>query len=162
MVAVAIIGILSTVAIVGLSGKRHGRTAYAFAHQVSSVLELARLRAIATHKRQRVSITANSISHLQRTVQGMDTPDSTETWDVMRQLSTPTDIEIASLAAKTHINNNDTVPAVGTGMTGAKIDFLPDGSSEASTVFIRDVNDTQFSRVAVYGLSGTSYVFSDW
>lgn len=158
MVVVAIIGILTGIAVVMIQPDGYARTAHGFGSKVSATLESMRIRATSTRKWQRLEVRLNQVVHLEAESPGMAFPT---TWTAVRIVEAPTGVEVYAKDDRTHIVPDDSVPSLGAGI-GTTIDFAPDGAGDAATIFIRDEADKRRVRVAVYGATGASYVWDEW
>jgi Tfp pilus assembly protein FimT len=161
MVVVAIIGILMTVAVLSIRSTTYAGTPQGFAEKIVSEIEHTRLRAISSRRWQRLHVNADQINHWEASVEGMVKPTDPDAWDLVRSVSAPGDTEVALVDDSTHLYENTGVPAVGSGL-GSVIDFAPDGAGSAATIFVRDRNDRQRFRVAIYRATGTAYVYEGW
>ena len=166
MVVIAIVGVLSAVAVVSVSATTHGGTVHGYAEQISAQGDVARMRAVSQRKRQRLVFDGDSVTHWEATNEGLGAPVD---WNMITVLGVPANVEIAAFSNRAHMSENDAVPSPGTGIP-VFIDFLPDGMAQPegedvaqpATFFIRDVYDKQFARMAMYGATGTTYVFGGW
>lgn len=158
MVVVALIGILMAIAVSAISGTKYAGTVRGFSNEIAAELETAQIRAVATRRWQRIDVRANQIDHWESETQGMATPAN---WVHVRTIYAPPDVFVNALDDKTHVAPGNSVPAAGVGLPGT-IDFAPDGSAQAKTIFIGETNDDTRSRVTVYRASGATYVFKDW
>ena len=160
--AVAIIGVLVTIATVTISSKQYARTPFGYATQIAATVDNARMRAISIRRLQRLVITNGSVEHWEAPTEGMAPPPAWPVgWSRVQTVGPPSDVEIYILDNKPHLNPNDSVPAEGAGL-GGFIDFAPDGSATAATVFVGDNTKERTARVAIFGATGTAYVFKGW
>jgi prepilin-type N-terminal cleavage/methylation domain-containing protein len=157
MTVVAIVGILTTIAVFTIRSTDYGGT-HGYAEGIAAECETARLRALSTRRWQRLEITNTSIELWQSDTEGLAAPTG---YELVRTLSAPRDVEVMAMASRTHVVKDDSVPAVGSGMDGS-INFAPDGVAEAATVFVGHVHDDTRARVAVYRATGSVYVFEGW
>jgi prepilin-type N-terminal cleavage/methylation domain-containing protein len=158
MVVVAIIGILAAVAGVTIKKSSMGAGAFGFSNKVGSELEEMRLRAVASRRWQRMIVDTHVVAREEATTEGLVTPVA---WRPLRTLGTPRDVEIASTSPRTHIMPNDGVPAPGANLP-ISITFSPDGSGQAVTLFVRETNGSNSTRIAVYRTTAASYVYRYW
>jgi prepilin-type N-terminal cleavage/methylation domain-containing protein len=157
MVVVAIVGVLTSVAV--LSYRNTPGSVHGFAQQIAGELDSARLRAVASKRWQRVEIQPMQIATWEATTEGMADPVA---WQLVRTFYAPREVAVISMSPLTHIVANDSVPAAGAGLNGA-VEFRPDGAAAAAaTIFVGDDNDVSHVRVAVYRATGSAYVFSEW
>jgi len=158
MIVVALIGILMAVAVIGISSTKYAGTVRGYTDEIAGEFETAQMRAEATRKWQRIDVTANRIEHWESRTTGMATPTQ---WDHVRTIIAPRDVFVNAMSNKTHVAADDSVPSSGTGLPGT-VDFAPDGSAEAKTLFVGETKGKYMSRVTVYRASGATYVFKDW
>ena len=158
MIVVAIIGILTTVAVVSVRGQSYAGTVTGYSQKINAEIDNARMRAVASGRWQQLEITPTTVLHWEATTEGMGVPVG---YDLVRTISVPKNVFVRSMDDRTHLAPNDSVPAVGDGLDGA-VNFAPDGSGEAATIFVGDVNDKDHKRVTIFRATGTAYVFSDW
>lgn len=158
MAVVAIVGVLVTVAVLQLRPGEYAGTAKGFADQIVALGDKARMRALSSQKIQRLQFEYDAVYHLQAKTTGLATPTE---WEEIATLPSPANLRVASTSDRVHLKPNDGVPANGEGI-GATVDFSPDGSAEAITIFITDPGGRQQSRVAFYGATGTARVFEGW
>ena len=158
MVVVALIGILTAVAVTAISGTKYAGTVTGFGDEIAAELETAQIRAMAARRWQRIDVNADKIVHWEATTTGMAPPTN---WTHVRTVLAPPDVFINAMDNRTHIVTGDSVPSAGAGIPGT-IDFAPDGSAEAKTVFIGESNNEKHARVTVYRASGATYTFKEW
>jgi prepilin-type N-terminal cleavage/methylation domain-containing protein len=156
VVVIAIIGVLSTL-IVSISSRTDGANARLSAEQVVSTVGLAKLRASATRKIQRVQIEPGRITVLQATTTGLVVLPSTE-WALVQTISLHAGIEIWNVTASA-------VTAEGASVSkddalAYAIDVRPDGQANASTVYISD--GSKETRVIVYSATASARAKAAW
>jgi len=156
MIVTAIIGVLTVVAVLSLNPDRYAKNAKGYSEEISATIENVRVRATASRKWQRLEVNADSVVHMEAEEQGMGIPAA---YYVVATLSVPRDVSISAWSDRTHTAPDDTVPDPGDGL-GGFIDFAPDGSGTAATIFIKD--DTLRYRVAVFRATGLSRIFAEW
>lgn len=159
MVVVAIIGILATIAVVSVRSESYAGTVQGFAKEIVAEIDSARMRAVATGRRQQLEFQEHVVSHWEATNVGMGPADG---WEAVRHIGAPKNVFIASVDTVTHMAEGNAVPTEGTGLPSTSIELLPDGSAESATVFIRDAPDNDRQRVAIFRATGTAYVFKNW
>ena len=103
-------------------------------------------------------VDGTSVIHYHATTTGMAPPSA---WTEITTMTVPDQVLIASFDEVTHVTDDTDVPAEGEGLPGA-IDFAPDGSATAGTIFVTDSADDKRARVAVYRASGSVYTYQDW
>ena len=158
MVTVGIVGVLAAVATISVSRSEYGQSVKAYAEQIAAVCDLARERAVATRRWQHLEITATELTHWQVATEGMGQPDE---WRMIQRLDVPRDITVVAADNRALITTGRSDPLPGAGLP-AEIDFGPDGSGTAATVFISDPHNARHSRVIVYRATGTAYVLDSW
>ncbi len=158
MIVVALIGILMAVAVIGISSTKYAGTVRGFSDEIAAELETAQIRAVASRRWQRIDVRANQIDHWESTTTGMRAPVD---WTHVRTIIAPRDVFVNAMDNRTHVAPDDSVPSAGAGIPGT-IDFAPDGSAEAKTLFIGEAKDKSRARVTVYRASGSAYTFKDW
>ena len=158
MVVVAMIGVLASTAVVFVNPSSTAASSRGYAHEVAALSDAVRQRAVASRTYQKLEITADQVIHWQGATTGMVMP---EEWNLVGVLPLPADVVIASASARTHVETDDAVPGPGAGIP-LDIDFAPDGSATAATVFITDRGDDDRARVAIYRASGSAYAYDEW
>ena len=158
MATVAIVGVLVTVAVLQLRPSEYSGSVIGLADQIASLGDQARMRAMSSQRIQRLQFDADQIVHLQATETGLKNPDE---WEEIGRIVIPSNIEIVATSDRVHLDANDEVPAEGEGI-GEAVDFSPDGSAKAITVFIGDTARRKLGRVAFYGATGSARVFEAW
>ena len=159
MVVVAIIGVLTTIAIIGIGKTSRGGSADGFAATVTSTLDMARMRAVSTRRWHRVQVRPGELNLWQGRTVGLTKPTD---WDLVSQQPARDGVFINAMDSAVHIAPNTAVPGAGVGLDGL-IDFSPDGSGQAATIFIGDSSsDKKQARVVVYGATGTAYIYAGW
>ncbi len=158
MVVVAIIGVLATIAVLSVRGESYAGTVRGYSEKIAAEVQNARMRAVATGRWQQLEISRDKIKHWEATTEGMGAPTS---YQLVRTLNVPKNVHVRKMDDRTHLAPNDAVPANGAGLDGV-VNFAPDGSGEAATIFVGDQNDKDHTRVAIFRATGIAYVFSDW
>lgn len=158
MVVIAIIGLLSAVALVFVNPRSFAATSRGYAQEIASLCDSVRQRAVASRAYQKLEVTGDQIIHWQASTTGMTEPTD---WDYVGTTPVPSEVRVASTSDRTHINPDDGVPAEGAGLP-AEIDFAPDGSATAATIFVTDSADENKARVAIYRATGSAYAYYEW
>jgi len=158
MVVIAIIGVLAAVALVFVNPRSFAATSRGYAQEVASLCDSVRQRAVASRTFQKLEVQDSQIIHWQGNTTGMTPPTD---WSYVGTTPVPSEVRIASTDDRTHIQADDSVPTEGTGLP-AEIDFAPDGTATAATVFVTDSADENKARVAVYRASGSAYSYYEW
>lgn len=174
MVVVAVIAVLAGL-MISLSTKSYGANPRAVSDQIVATMNLAKLRAISTRRWHRVEVTGptattpNSVILWQWSDVGMGVPTgscvlgppATACWQVVEVTSLPRTIVIHN-ATTTVYASAGAASVVQDPSLDFLIDFRPDGSSTAGTVFLADSSSTHPWRVLVYQATGSSYARENW
>lgn len=158
VVVIAIVGLLAAAASTFVRPRSYAKTARGFTREISAMCDSARQRAIATRKYQRISVDAAGVTHEQATTTGMAAPTE---WETVAVMSLPDRVEIAAFDQTTHALEGEDVPSDGEGLPGT-IDFAPDGSATAGSVFIEDASGEHQNRAIVYSATGAVYTYEAW
>jgi prepilin-type N-terminal cleavage/methylation domain-containing protein len=158
MVVIAIIGLLAVSAVIFVKPRSFAATSRGYAQEIAALCDSVRQRAVASRSYQKLEIKANEIIHWQGTTTGMTPPDD---WSFIGTTPVPSEVAIAATSDRTHIQPDDGVPESGTGIP-AEIDFAPDGTATAATIFVTDSVDENRARVAVYRATGSAYAYYEW
>lgn len=158
-VVIIIVGVMAAVAVVFIKPRSTAETARGYAHEIAALCDAVRQRAVATRKKQRIEVDADQVVHRQATVAGLGADLDTNV--VIGRTPVPSQVVIASMDIVAHDSSNKDVPAVGSGLPGA-IDFEPDGSANAATIFVSDFRFEDRARVAIYPATGSAYAFYEW
>lgn len=158
MAVIVIVGLLAAAAVVFVTPRSFASTARGYTFEISALCDSARQRASASRTYQRLEIDADEVIHYQATTSGMAEPTE---WEFVARVPVPSQVSIASFDERTHIFEDDDVPAVGEGLPGV-IEFAPDGSATPATIFVTDSADEKRARVAVYRATGSAYTYYEW
>lgn len=162
MVVVMIVGLLMTAAVIMIRPNDYAKSTRGFAEEIGAQMDVARQRAISTRRYQRIVVDAVGVIHEQSQVEGMMGNESGVAWDEITTIYQPaTDIEVASTDSTSHASAGSSVPTLGSGIP-AYINFAPDGTADAATVFVHDIADDYRSRVVVYPATASVFVFEEW
>jgi prepilin-type N-terminal cleavage/methylation domain-containing protein len=156
MAAVAVVGVLATIATGAVKRRGHGASAYEFAQKLEGELDDLRLRAVTKRRWQQLIIQNGYAEHDEATTTGMATPTA---WQTVRTVMAPQGVEVAAVDNLTHTASGST-PTLGSGM-GTIVQVAPDGTGAAVTIFVRETNDSSRARVTAYPAGGL-YVFTNW
>jgi prepilin-type N-terminal cleavage/methylation domain-containing protein len=157
MSALAIVALLAGIAVPTLRASSAGGGPAGFARAIEAQMALARARATATRRQQKLVITADAVFHVEATTEGLGPPVA---WRDLHVVVAPRDAEIAALAPTALVAAGAEAPAVGTGLGDALL-FSPDGTSSTGTVLVRDAGGGGRFRVALYR-TGSSRVLREW
>jgi len=155
---VALIGVLTALAFGAMSTSSYAGTVEGFGDEISNTLETARMRAMSTRKWQRIEFDTTTVTVWQSDTTGMG---PVNTWEKLEVISAPGNVQVAATDTATHVALAASVPSAGSGVPGA-VDYAPDGSAQAFTVFLEAPRDGTHNRVIVYRATGATYVLKDW
>lgn len=158
MATIAIVGVLTAVAVLSMNPGERANSVEGYGAQLASQLELAHQRAIATSRTQRVEITDTQVNLWQGTTEGMRPPTD---WQFVSQLTAPGGVYVHAVDDTPHVEPGQAVPAEGGGVP-AVIDFRPDGSTTAATVFVGSRDRQRPVRVLLYPATSAVHVFDGW
>jgi prepilin-type N-terminal cleavage/methylation domain-containing protein len=158
MVVIAIVGLLAVAALVFVNPRSFAATSRGYAQEVASLCDSVRQRAVASRTYQKLEVQDDQIIHWQGDTTGMTPPTD---WSYVGTTPVPSEVRIASTSDVTHIEPGDSVPSEGAGLP-AEIDFAPDGSATAATIFVTDSADENKARVAIYRATGSAYAYYEW
>jgi prepilin-type N-terminal cleavage/methylation domain-containing protein len=158
MVVIAIIGLLTVAAVMFVKPRSYAATAQGYAQEVAALCDSVRQRAVASRTYQKLEVKADQVIHWQGTTTGMTPPDD---WALVGTVPVPSEVVIASTSDRTHMAVDDNVPLAGAGLP-AEIDFAPDGTAVAATIFVTDSADEVKARVAIYRATGSAYSYYGW
>ncbi len=155
MIVVALLGILTAIAVAASSGGKD--RSRGFADQMAGELETARLRALASRRWHRITFTPTGATLDQSTTTGMALPTAYQTVGL---ITAPAAVRIVAMANTTLLAPT-TEPAAGSGLAG-EIVFAPDGTSVARTLWVSDRQDYAPYRIALFGATGHARVYEGW
>jgi prepilin-type N-terminal cleavage/methylation domain-containing protein len=158
MVVIAIVGVLMTVAVLSVQGSSYAKTVQGFANEIAAEVDAARMRAVATGRRQQLEVNQGLVTHWEADAVGMGTPSG---YEVVRHLMPPKNVLVGAMLNATYIADGSGATE-GTYGPPNTIEFYPDGSAESATIFLRSFADDDRRRVAIFRATGTAYVFKDW
>lgn len=158
MVVIAIVGLLTVSAVMFVKPRAYAASAQGYAQQIAALCDSVRQRAVASRTYQKLEVRADQVIHWQGTTTGMTPPDD---WSLVGVVPVPSQVVVASTSDRTHMQVDDSVPSAGSGLP-AEIDFAPDGTAIAATVFVTDSADEMKARVAIYRATGSAYAYYGW
>lgn len=158
MVVIAIIGLLAASAAVFVKPRAYAASSRGYAQEIAALCDSVRQRAVASRTYQKLEVKAGEIIHWQGTTTGLTIPDD---WSFIGTTPVPSEVAIAATSDRTHIEPDDSVPTSGTGIP-AEIDFAPDGTASAATIFVTDSADEIRARVVIYRATGSAYAYDEW
>lgn len=157
-VVIIMVGVLAAVAVIFIKPRSTAETARGYAHEVAALCDAVRQRAVATRTKQRIEVDGDQVVHRQATQPGLVADLDTNV--VIGRTPVPSQVVIAATDTRAHDSSNDP-PTLGAGLPGA-IDFQPDGSANAATIFVSDFRFEDRARVAIFPATGSAYVFYEW
>ena len=158
MVVIAVVGLLSVSAVLFVKPRSYAASAQGYAHEVAALCDSVRQRAVASRTYQKLEVQGDEVIHWQGSTTGMTPPSD---WNLVGTTPVPSQVVVASTSDRTHVNPDDSVPAAGAGLP-LEIDFAPDGSATAATIFVTDSGDEIKARVAIYRATGSAYAYYGW
>ena len=159
-IVVAIIGIVSAI-VIGMNSTTFGVTPSAFSEQLGGSLNLARTRALNTRRIHRAAV------HLEMT------PPEIDIWQANTVGMAQANINSASFVERIRLPSTVTLWAAVAGAQASgqtpvqttgelDIDFYPDGSATAATLYLTDPKQILQHRVLVYHATGSAYARLAW
>jgi prepilin-type N-terminal cleavage/methylation domain-containing protein len=156
MVVIAIVGILVTLA--AQTPDEDDATVAGTAGELSSELDNARLRAMASHRWQRMTVSGATISYQQGNSIGMVAPTA---WTTVQTTTLSNRVKLISIGSTSAINATGSAPSAGTGLTTG-VAFAPDGSSVARTIYLNDSRNRTPMRMVVFATTGSVLTRDGW
>lgn len=156
MVTIAIVAVLSAVAV--SAPDEMEANVDGTAGELSGEFDAARLRAMSSHRWQRVVFAGQVASIQQGDSLGMVLPTA---WTQLATITIDSDVRLTAIAAASAVEAGGTVPAAGTGLATGVV-FAPDGSSVARTLYLQTRNARQPTRVIVFEATGSVLVRGGW
>jgi prepilin-type N-terminal cleavage/methylation domain-containing protein len=160
-VVIIMIGVLSAVAVVFIKPRSFAATARGYADEIAALCDATRQRAVATRTQQRLVLDGDQVVHSQAIEPGMQLITDEDDWAPVGTLPVPSEVAIAAIDNRPHIDSADLVPSPGTGL-GTELVFMPDGSTQPATIFVEDSRSEIRARVVIYPATGSAYVYRDW
>jgi prepilin-type N-terminal cleavage/methylation domain-containing protein len=158
MTVIAMVGILSGAAAIFIKPSSHAASAQGYAQEIAAMCDVVRQRAAASRTRQMIEVAADHVAQYQASEPGM-TP--AVEWELVGTLPVPARVAIASTDPRAHLASGDGVPSAGAGLP-LEIEFAPDGTSTAATIFVHDDQDRIRARVAILRATGSAFAYSEW
>ncbi len=158
MVVIAVVGLLSVSAVMFVKPRSYAASAQGYAHEVAALCDSVRQRAVASRTYQKLEVQGDEVIHWQGTTTGMTPPTD---WNLVGTTPVPSQVVVSSTSDRTHMSPDDSVPAAGAGLP-AEIDFAPDGTATAATIFVTDSGEEIKARVAIYRATGSAYAYYGW
>lgn len=158
LTVIAMVGVLSGVAVLFIKPSSYAATARGYAHEISALCDVVRQRAVASRTRQMIEVTVDRVVHYRASEPGM--APATD-WELIGTLPVPPQVWIASTDPRAHLESGDGVPELGAGLP-FQVQFAPDGTATAATVFVHDAQDDIRARVAIFKATGSAFAYSEW
>jgi prepilin-type N-terminal cleavage/methylation domain-containing protein len=173
MTVVAILGILAALGIVYMDKGQQGKDAQTFAENLGAQYEMARARAVASQKRQRIVIEADRFTHWESIQTGLalsaDPTNYTTDWLSVAGTKVPVGVTVSEVDPSLHFDA-DGIPGALVANEAIEIDVLPDGRARSVgsinffesgwTVYIGDAKTEV--RILLFAVTGTSTVYQEW
>jgi prepilin-type N-terminal cleavage/methylation domain-containing protein len=167
MVVVAIIAVLAGL-MFGIAPRPYDANGEVIANQVASTFQFARTRAVSTRKIHRVEIYTSTdgdqvveVTVATNTGMAVPSPLPTNYWQQVEIKRVPRNVIMWS-ADTSAVTTTGASPAQDTSLDKT-VSFKPDGSGDASTIYITDrASSPHKYRVLVYHTTGSSYAREAW
>jgi prepilin-type N-terminal cleavage/methylation domain-containing protein len=159
MVVVAIIGVMSGIAIFSLSVNNNGKSSAALARKVQFIMQRARIEAATDYRQRQIYCdpATRTCTYRIADVAGMGTPAFTNSIDAV---DWGRYAQVWNITTTTDLTTNN-----GTQMTTAKtVTFYPNGTATAGTVYVCDTSNatTNHFKVFVYAGTGMARLVDQW
>jgi prepilin-type N-terminal cleavage/methylation domain-containing protein len=165
MVVVVIIAVFAAL-MFGVNSQTYGASATNVADQLTTDLNVCKMRAVSTRRWHRCELTPTTLTMWQWSKTGMTIPASTDLTYVWQQVS------VDNVPVGVTVWDGNTTVCI-TGPCGAApgaanstldffFDFRPDGSSTGGTIYVSDPGKNKQYRVVVYKSTGSSYARNSW
>src|SRR5450755_4060124 len=174
MVVVVIIAVFAAL-MFGVNSQTYGASATNVADQLTTDLNVCKMRAVSTRRWHRCEITGpsvaspsvpNSMTMWQWSKTGMTIPASTDLTYVWQQVSVdniPVGVTVWDGSTTVCITGPcGAAPAAANSALVFDFDFRPDGSSTGGTIYVSDPGKNKQYRVVVYKSTGSSYARNSW
>jgi prepilin-type N-terminal cleavage/methylation domain-containing protein len=173
MTVVAIIGITAGLGLVYIDSNKRGKSAESYANSLGVQYEMARARAVATQKRQRIVIEPDRFTHWQYDTTGLAATAAElldpGRWDFVDESVVPQDVVISNVATSLHFEAATGVPPTDAALL-VEIDVLPDGRARTagSTTFFESgwtvfIGDSKLQvRTLLFAVTGVSTTYNEW
>jgi prepilin-type N-terminal cleavage/methylation domain-containing protein len=161
MVVIAIIAILAAL-MFGVNTQTYGAGSANVSDQITSGLNLCKMRAVSTRRWHRCEVTPSTLTTMQWQDVGM-TPPGAGTWSIVSTTTLAVGVTIWDASTTVCASSPcGTAPASPNPLLIFDIDFRPDGSSTGGTLYISDPGKAKTYRVVVYKATGSSYARNSW
>lgn len=156
MVVVAIIGVVASLAV--FLPDEDDATTEGVAGQLAGELDSARLRAMADRKWQRMIISGQDVTLQEGDTLGMAPPT---TWTLHHTFTVSSRVLMVSIGQTSAIDPTGSSATAGMGLT-AGVEFAPDGSSQARTLYLSDSQGRSPVRIVVFATTGSILTRDGW
>ena len=166
MVVVVIVSILSAL-LISVSGSTYGSNPQRTSEEVATLFNNCKMRAVSTRRWHRCEVTPTGFTMFQWSATGLTTPSgacsppATNCWQLISTLPFGSNVLGWANSTVVEATATGTVQAQNATMV-ADIDFKPDGSSSAGTIYFTDRQGNKPWRTVVYRYTGSSYARSGW
>ena len=165
MVVVAIIAVFAAL-MFGVNSQTYGASATNVADQLTTDLNVCKMRAVSTRRWHRCELTPTTMTMWQWSKTGMTVPAATDLTYVYQQVSVdnvPSGVTIWDGNTTVCITGPcGAAPTVANSSLVFDFDFRPDGSSTGGTIYVSDPGKNKQYRVVVYRSTGSSYARNSW
>jgi Tfp pilus assembly protein FimT len=156
MVVVAIIGILASVAV--SMPEEDDATVAGTGAQLSGELDRARLRAMATHRWERMVFVGGTAILQEGTTVGMMPPTA---YTQVSTVTMPNVVKVFSVSNASAIDPTGSGGSSGNGLATG-VAFAPDGTSAPHTIYLQDARGRIRMRLVVFAATGTVLTRDGW
>lgn len=166
MVVVAIIAVFAAL-MFGVNSQTYGASSTNVADQLTSDLNLCKMRAVSTRRWHHCEITPNTLTMWQWSKTGMTVPvtggDPTMVWQQVSVDNIPSGVTVWDGDPAVCITPPcGASPSAANSALDFSFDFRPDGSSTGGTIYVSDPGKNKQYRVVVYKSTGSSYARNSW
>jgi prepilin-type N-terminal cleavage/methylation domain-containing protein len=162
MVVVAIIGVFAAL-MFGINSQTYGASATNVADQLTSGLNVCKMRAVSTRRWHRCELTPTTMTMMQWPTTGMTPPVDPTQYQVVSTDNIGTGVKVWDGSTTVCIVAPcGAAPTVANSALVFDFDFRPDGSSTGGTIYVSDPGKNKQYRVVVYKSTGSSYARNSW
>jgi len=165
MVVVVIIAVFAAL-MFGVNSQTYGASATNVADQLTTDLNVCKMRAVSTRRWHRCELTPTTMTMWQWSKTGMTIPAATDLTYIWQQVSVdnvPTGVTVWDGSTTVCITGPcGAAPTVANSTLVFDFDFRPDGSSTGGTIYVSDPGKNKQYRVVVYKSTGSSYARNSW
>lgn len=163
MVVVMIIAVFAAL-MFGVNSQTYGASSTNVADQLTSDLNLCKMRAVSTRRWHHCEILPNTLTMWQWSKTGMTVPvTGGDVWQQVMVDNIPSGVTVWDVSASVCITPPcGAAPLAANTTLDYSIDFRPDGSSTGGTIYVSDPGKNKQYRVVVYKSTGSSYARNSW